>query len=109
MKITRELAQALLELYEKGDGTTDWEDDWFEGEQRVNFRLMHSKLIDTSRWSHIHERVYWDLDSGKYWLTTYQTGATECQDETPYEYEKEVELVEVKPVEVKVITYEVVK
>lgn len=109
MKITKELAQALLELYENGDATTDWEDDWFEGEQRVNFRLIHSELVDTTRWSHIHERVYWDLDNDKYWQTTYSVGATECQDESPYEWEKEVELVEVKPVEVKVVTYEVVK
>lgn len=109
MKITKELAQVLLELYENGDATTDWEDGWFGGEQRVNFRLIHSKLINTSRWNHIYERVYWDLDTDKCWRTTYRTGATECQDEVPYEYEKEVELQEVEPVEVKVVTYEVVK
>lgn len=110
MKITKKLAQALLELYESGDGTTDWEDDWFEGQPRINFRLVHSALIDTTRWSHVHERVYWDLDSDKYWRTTYQTGATECQDESPYEYDgDEIEFDEVVPVETKKTIYTVVE
>ena len=109
MKISGDMARLLLELYSEGDATTDWEDEWFEGNPRINFRLVHAELIDTTRWSHVHERVYWDLDADKCWRTTYRTGATECQDETPYEYEKEVELEEVVPTEVTVVKYEVVK
>ncbi|MND20308.1 hypothetical protein D3C87_1014010 [compost metagenome] len=110
MKITQELAQLLLELYENGDSTTDWKDDWFEGESRVNFRLVHAAMVDTTRWSHVYERVYWDLDTGKYWRTTYMTGATECQDESPYENDgAEIEFNEVVPVEIKKTIYKAVK
>ena len=109
MKISKELAQTLLELDVGGD-TTDWEDDWFEGSPRVELSLVHSELIDTSRWSHIHERVYKDLTTGKFWHTTYRTGATECQDESPYEYDgDEIELDEVVPVEIKKTIYKAVK
>lgn len=109
MKISKALAQMLLELYDVGEATTDWEEDWFEGSLRINFRLMSSRLADTSRWHHIHERVYWDLDADKYWQTTYRVGATECQDEGPYENEEEVVLTEVVPVEIKKTIYKAVK
>lgn len=109
MEIKKELAQALLEL-DVGDDTTDWEDDWFEGSDRVKFSLVHAKLADTSRWSHIWERVYKDLSADKYWLTTYRVGATECQDERAYENDgPQIELTEVVPVEVKKTIYKVVK
>lgn len=110
MKISKALAQMLLELYDVGEATTDWEEDWFEGSPRVNFRLMSSRLADTSRWHHIHERVYWGLDTGKYWQTTYRVGATECQDESPYENDgAEIEFDEVEPMQVTTTIYKAVK
>lgn len=105
MKITKEQAQELVsDLYNEGSTTTEW------GDFDLNFELVQEKLVDTSRWSHIYERVYKDLSSGRYYLTSYSTGATECQDESPYEYDSEVvELVEVEPYEVKIIQYREVK
>lgn len=105
MKISREQAKELVsDLYKEGSSTTKWEG--FE----LNFELVQEELIDTTRWSHIYERVYKDLDSGKYYTTSYSTGATECQDESPYEYDgDEIELIEVEPYEVKVIKYREVK
>lgn len=109
MQISKALAQTLLEL-DVGGNTTDWQDDWFEGSTRVELSLVHYDLIDTSRWSHIHERVYEDLTTGKFWHTTYRTGATECQDESPYENDgDEVEFDEVVPVEIKKTIYKAVK
>lgn len=107
MKISKGVAQELLELG-VGDSTADWEDDNGE-EYPLKFKLVRAKMIDNSRWSIIHEVVYKDEKSGKFYLSTYSIGATECQDESPYEYEEEVELTEVAPVEVTVIKYEVVK
>lgn len=110
MKIGKGLAVDLLELFKIGQSTTGWETDWFGNNPILNFELVHQELVDTSRWSHIYERVYKDLDTGKFWHTSYSTGATECQDEPPYEYEgDEVEFVEVVPVEHTVVKYEVVK
>jgi len=57
-------------------------------------------IIDTTRWSIIHEIVF--ADKGKFYRTTYSGGATECQDERPWEYEDEVECEEVELREVKV-------
>ena len=43
----------------------------------------------------------------KFYITSYQKGATEYQDERPYENEDdEIECIEVFPVETKIITYQ---
>lgn len=57
-------------------------------------------IIDTTRWSIIHEIVF--ENNEKFYMTTYSEGATECQDERPWEYEDEVECEEVELREVKV-------
>lgn len=58
------------------------------------------KIIDTTRWSIVHEIVF--EDKGKFYQTTYSEGATEMQDERPWEYDDEVECTEVELREVKV-------
>lgn len=106
MKVFNEIARELLEL-STGDNTLEWED----GDEKypVQFELVQEELIDTSRWSHIYDRVYKDLNTGKFYSTTYSTGATERQDERPYEYDgDEIEFTEVVPVEVKTIEYQAV-
>jgi hypothetical protein len=109
MKITRGLAVDLLELDEVGDNTLDWKTDWFGNNPVLAFQLVSEELVDTTRWSHVYERVYQDLKTSKYWRTTYSVGATECQDESPYEYDgEEVEFEEVVPVEIKKTIYEAV-
>lgn len=59
-----------------------------------------NNIIDTGRWSIYHEIVF--ADKGKFYMTTYSEGATECQDERPWEYEDEIECTEVELREVKV-------
>lgn len=58
------------------------------------------KVIDTTRWSVIHEIVF--EDNGKFYQTTYSVGATEMQYERPWEYVDEVKCIEVELREVKV-------
>lgn len=55
---------------------------------------LEDKIIDTLRWSAIHEIIF-ELD-GKYWRTEYSCGLTELQDEGPWDYEDEVECEEVE-------------
>lgn len=55
---------------------------------------LEDKVIDTSRWSIEHEIVF--EDDGKYYQTAYSVGATECQEERPWEYEDEIECTEVE-------------
>lgn len=66
---------------------------------------ISDEIVDTSRWSVIHRRVF--EHEGKFYETTYSVGATECQDEGPYEYEDdEIECKEVFRKEKMVIVYE---
>lgn len=58
------------------------------------------EIIDTTRWSIVHEIVF--EDKGKFYQTIYSEGATECQDERPWEYQDEIECMEVEWKEVKV-------
>lgn len=64
------------------------------------YSAMVDKIIDTSRWSIHHEIVF--EHQGKFYQTEYSEGATEMQDESPWEYDDEVDCVEVelKPVQV---------
>lgn len=74
--------------------------EWFDG-----YEVIEDKIIDTSRWSNIYEMVF--TFEGKFYSTKYSTGATEYQDESPFEYSPDqVECVEVVPVEKTVIVYE---
>ena len=61
------------------------------------------KIIDTTRWSVLHEIVF--EDNGKFYQTTYSVGATEMQDECPWEYVDEVECEEVELREVTIIKW----
>lgn len=104
MKVSSEVAKELLDL-QVGDTSAEWTCDDVE-KFPVNFEMVQSELVDTSRWSNIHEVVYKDLDSGKFYSSTYSVGATECQDESPYENDgDEIEFTEVVPKEVIKIEY----
>lgn len=58
------------------------------------------EITDTSRWS-IHHRIIFAYQ-GKFWETYYSEGATEMQDERPWEYDDTIECIEVELKEVKV-------
>lgn len=65
------------------------------------------EITDNSRWSIHHRRVF--KHDGKMYETFYSVGATEYQDEGPYEYDNaEIECREVVAVE-RVITMYVPK
>lgn len=61
---------------------------------------IKDSIVDTSRWSEIHEIVF--SHDGKFYETSYSQGLTEMQDESPWEYEDEVECYEVELKEVTV-------
>ena len=64
------------------------------------YNTIFDRIVDTTRWSIIHEIVF--EDNGKFYMTTYSEGATECQDERPWEYDYEIKCTEVELKEVKV-------
>ncbi len=71
-----------------------------------DFEEVLNEIVDNSRWAIQHRYVGQRISDGKYFQVYYQRGATESQDEQPFEYDKEVEFYEVFPAEKKVIVYE---
>lgn len=59
----------------------DDNDEWEEIEQNI---------VDTSRWSIHKEGIFLNKKENKHYLFEWSVGATECQDELPYEYDEEV-------------------
>ena len=72
-----------------------------EGQKVDDVTLISREIIDTNRWSIIYEIVFRfdDQLSDQAWSASYSVGATEMQDESPWEYEEEVKAILVKRVE----------
>lgn len=71
-----------------------------------DFTIIEDEIVDTRRWSIDHCLIVQQVSTGKYYRAFYSRGATESQDERPWEYEDEVEFEEVRPVEKTVIIFE---
>jgi len=70
-----------------------------------DFELVQTTIVDKTRWSVIYHGVYKHLPTNKFYSVDWSVGATEQQDESPFEYDKEVEFIEVEPREVTVIKW----
>jgi len=67
----------------------------------VGLEVIENEITDTSRWSIHYYLVFQELNSGKIYGTTYSRGATESQDEQPFEYAAdEITCTELEAVEV---------
>lgn len=80
MKLTGEEAREIVE-----EANEDWKE-------------IESKIVDNSRWSIHHKGVFQYIPTGKYYEFYWSVGATEYQEEQPFEYDKEVEALEVHQV-----------
>lgn len=69
------------------------------------YEIISNKIVSKSRWSYRNELIVKTLADGKFWKSFYSQGATESQDESPYEYEEPV-FEEVFPKQVEVTIYE---
>lgn len=74
--------------------------DYLINELDLPYSAVLNNITDTSRWSIHHEIVF--AHDGKFYQTYYSEGATEQQDESPWEYDNEVECHEVELKEVTV-------
>ena len=84
--------EALLELAYQGE--------YYESGYELE--VVRTRVLDKSRWSIFHEMIIHDVTTGRYYSTGYSEGATEAQDESPYEDEPEMvyvtEVFEVKQI-----------
>ena len=69
--------------------------------------IQSDYIVDTTRWSEIHDLIFKYED--KFYQTSYSVGATECQDERPWEYDDEVECTEVHKVSVQMSVWKPVE
>ncbi len=68
------------------------------------FTLIEDEMTEHNRWSISHSIVF--KYDGKYYSSWYTVGATEYQDERPWEYEPdEIECDEVVPKEKTIMVY----
>lgn len=68
------------------------------------YRVIRNEITGTRRWSIDYYMVIQRIEDGRFFADTYSVGATESQDESPWEYD-EPNFVEVFPVEKVVIEY----
>lgn len=69
-----------------------------------DYEVVLDELEDTSRWRHHYRLVF--RHGGRLYETRYNTGATECQDERPFEFDDdEIECQEVEAHEKTVTDY----
>ena len=70
-------------------------------------KLVRDELVGTTRWSTVHDLIF--EYSGKFYQTKYRRGATEHQDEQPFERDGDsegmIECLEVEPYEKTIIEY----
>jgi hypothetical protein len=60
--------------------------------------VIETKLTESTRWSLVYRMIF--SFEGKFYETTYRVGATESQDERPFEYAlDQIECTEVHQVE----------
>ena len=69
-------------------------------EDHEDWQKIRVDIVDSTRWSIVYEGVFLHIPSNKHYLLGWRKGATEMQEEQPFEYEDEVEAKEVELVEV---------
>jgi hypothetical protein len=77
------------------------------GEECEGLEVIEDKITGKSRWSVNYRLVFKDTAEGKFYVASYSRGATESQDESPFEHDDNIiECDEVWPVEKVVTMYE---
>jgi hypothetical protein len=79
----------------------------YDGDPDEGVEALEDTIIESSRWSILHELVFRVKD--KFYRTTYNVGATEYQDERPWEHDTDVDCEEVHQVEKLVKVWEPVQ
>ena len=55
-------------------------------QRHPDFKTVSSTVDDNSRWSLHKTDIFLHIPTGKHYLVNYSVGATEMQDEAPFEY-----------------------
>jgi hypothetical protein len=99
IQITTDMEKTVLRLTPDEGRIVVWND-------HDDFETVETNIVGVTRRSIIYENIYKQKPSGKFFETSYSVGATESQDERPYEYDGEAVFEEVFPIEKLVTVYE---
>ncbi len=86
---------------------TDLWDLPFGGNPDEGVSIISDTIEGTRRWSTDHKLIV--RIGAKVYQTSYSRGATEYQDETPWEHDTNVEFIEVVAVEKTIVVWEPIK
>jgi hypothetical protein len=95
--MTSKARQKYKTLSVDRDTVCDLWDLPYEGNPDEGVEVISDEIIDKTRWSIVHELTV--RIKGTIYQTSYMRGATEYQEEAPWDCEKEVTFVEMKEVE----------
>lgn len=76
---------------------------WKDLDEDEDYEVIVDEIISTTRWAIVHKLIF--KHDGKFWQTTYNVGATEMQDEIPFDYTEVVKCSQVVPKEIATIKY----
>ena len=74
-------------------------------EDGTKVEIKENTLVDNDRWSLYFRLTFLLKEDGNYYQAYYSIGATEMQDEEPWQDEDEVECTIVEPTEVVITQY----
>jgi len=78
--------------------------------ENLGGEVIKDEIVDHSRWSVCHSVVFKSNDDGLLYATSYSTGATEQQMESPWEYDEDpIECRRVEAVQVTKTVYKEIK
>lgn len=67
--------------------------DWNEKTEKfapdIEYEVIVNAWYDDKRWNSVHDLVFLDKSTGKYYHTRYEKGLTESQYLNPFDYDKE--------------------
>ena len=78
-----------------------------EDREEDDYEVIKNEISDTSRWSNIYDLIF--KFQGKLYSSYYSVGATEQQDESPWEYDDQVECWEVEEYQKTITDYRAIK
>lgn len=61
-----------------------------------SYVVLDERIFDHTRWSVVYELLFTNENSDRMYITTYSVGATESQDEGPWEYYDDEDMIEVQ-------------
>ena len=73
--------------------------------EHEDWEEKQNTIVDLERWCVLYQWIGLHKPSKNYYMVYFRKGATESQDEGPFEYDEHAEFVEVRPVEKTITVY----